>query len=50
MVDPEYLRRAKGLFQGRVMPYLMPPERCLDIDTELDFKIVELLMKERRDG
>jgi N-acylneuraminate cytidylyltransferase len=50
VVDPEYLRRAKGLFQGRVMPYLMPPERCLDIDTELDFKIVELLMKERLNG
>ena len=32
------------------MPYLMPPERCLDIDTELDFKIVELLMKERLNG
>ena len=32
------------------MPYLMPPERCLDIDTELDFQIVELLMKERLNG
>lgn len=50
VVDPDYLRRAKGLFEGRVMPYLMPPERCLDIDTELDFKIVEFLMKERLDG
>ena len=49
VVDPEYLRRARGLFQGRVLPYLMPPERCLDIDTELDFKIVEMLMRERLD-
>jgi len=50
VVDPEYLRRAKGLFQGRVLPYLMPPERCLDIDTELDFSIVECLMKDQMDG
>lgn len=50
VVDPAYLKRAKGIFQGRVMPYLMPPERCFDIDSELDFKIVEILMKERLDG
>ncbi|MCV6593654.1 MAG: acylneuraminate cytidylyltransferase family protein [Silicimonas sp.] len=50
VVDPAYLRRAKGLFQGRVMPYLMPPERCFDIDSELDFKIVEILMQERLNG
>ncbi|MEO1536113.1 MAG: acylneuraminate cytidylyltransferase family protein [Pseudomonadota bacterium] len=50
VLDPEYLRRARGIFQGRVLPYLMPTERCLDIDTELDFKIVQHLMKERLDG
>ena len=50
VLDPEYLRRAKGIFQGRVLPYLMPPERCFDIDSELDFRIVEGLMQERLDG
>lgn len=50
VVDPAYLHRAQGIFQGRVLPYLMPPERCLDIDSELDFKIVECLMKERENG
>ncbi len=50
VVDPAYLKRARGLFQGRVLPYLMPTERCLDIDTELDFKIVEHLMREKLDG
>ena len=50
VVDPAYLKRARGLFQGRVLPYLMPTERCLDIDTELDFRIVEHLLKERLDG
>lgn len=50
VVDPAYLRLANSLFEGRVLPYLMPPERCLDIDSELDFKIVECLMKERLNG
>ena len=50
VVDPDYLKRAKGLFQGRVLPYLMPPERCLDIDSELDFRMVEVLMQERLNG
>ena len=50
VVDPAYLKRAKGLFQGRVLPYLMPPERCLDIDSELDFRMVEVLMQERLNG
>jgi N-acylneuraminate cytidylyltransferase len=47
VVAPDYLRRAKSLYEGRVIPFLMPPERCLDIDTEFDFKIVEFLLKER---
>lgn len=50
VLDPDYLRRARGIFQGRVLPYLMPSERCFDIDTELDFKIVQHLMGERLDG
>jgi len=35
------------LFEGRVLPFLMPSERCVDIDSELDFKIVKFLMKEQ---
>ncbi len=50
VLDPSYLKKATGLFQGRVLPYLMPQERCLDIDTDLDFKLVEFLMKERQLG
>ena len=50
VVAPDYLRRAKSLFEGRVIPYLMPPERCLDIDTEFDFRLVEWLLKERENA
>jgi N-acylneuraminate cytidylyltransferase len=50
VVDPAYLKRSKGLWEGRVIPYLMPPERCVDIDTPFDFRLVELLMQEARNG
>lgn len=48
VVAPGYLRRAKSLYEGRVIPYLMPAERCVDIDTEFDFRIVEFLMTSRQ--
>ena len=50
VIDPGYLRRAGGLFEGRVIPYVMPVERCLDIDSELDFRVVEFLLQERLDA
>jgi N-acylneuraminate cytidylyltransferase len=50
VVDPAYLKRSKGLWEGRVIPYLMPPERCVDIDTPFDFRLVEFLMEEANHG
>ena len=47
VLKPEYLKTANSLFEGNVKPFLMSAERCFDIDSELDFKIVEFLMKER---
>lgn len=37
----------KGLWSGHARLHVMPRERSVDIDTELDFKLVELLMKEK---
>lgn len=37
----------KGLWGGRAKLYEMPHERSVDIDAELDFKLVELLLRER---
>lgn len=41
---------AKGLWGGRTRLHVMPPERSVDIDTPLDFRLAELLMGERLAG
>lgn len=41
---------ARGLWGGRTRLHVMPPERSVDIDTLLDFRLVELLMSERLAG
>ena len=47
VLAPAYLRRASTIYEGRVIPYVMPAERCMDVDDPLDWKIVEFLMKDR---
>ena len=47
VLDPAYLRRAQSLYEGRVIPYVMPAERCVDIDSPFDFKLVEFLLREQ---
>ena len=52
VVAPAYLRASNSLWGGRVIPFLMPPERCVDIDSPFDFTLVEFLLtrasKDRR--
>ncbi|AGS20628.1 cytidylyltransferase domain-containing protein [Rhizobium etli] len=40
-----YLRSANHLLDGRAFGYQIPPDRAFDIDSELDFSIVEFLLK-----
>lgn len=41
----------QGSIWGRVIrPYVMPPERSVSVDNELDLKLVELLIEQRRAG
>ena len=47
VVDPDYLRRATTIYEGRVIPYVLPAERCHDIDTPYDFRLVEFLLTEQ---
>lgn len=43
----ESLMEIDGLFQSGTHLYEMPEERSIDIDSELDFEIVEFLMRRR---
>ena len=47
ILNPAYLRWAKSIYDGRVIPFEMPPERCIDIDTHFDFRLVEMLLSDR---
>jgi CMP-N,N'-diacetyllegionaminic acid synthase len=42
----EWLIRNKSLMGSDTVGYVMPPDRSIDIDTELDWKIAEMLLKE----
>ncbi|MDG2407243.1 MAG: acylneuraminate cytidylyltransferase family protein [Paracoccaceae bacterium] len=50
VLKPDYLKSASSLFEGRVLPFVLPVERCVEIDSEFDFKIAEFLMRERCGG
>jgi N-acylneuraminate cytidylyltransferase len=50
VVDPAFLRRADGLFAGRVGVIEVPAERAVDIDTALDLKVAEALWEAMGDG
>jgi len=39
---------SKGLWDGFTRLHVMPRTRSIDVDSELDFKLVELLMKEKQ--
>ncbi len=42
--SPESIARFGGFYADRMIPYCMPPERSIDIDTALDFTIAEVII------
>lgn len=44
VLNPDYLRSADSLFEGRVIPFEVPESRSLDIDSPLDWDIVEFML------
>lgn len=44
---PRFVLQSNSLFEGKVHSVVVPRDRALDIDTELDFRIAEFMMKER---
>jgi N-acylneuraminate cytidylyltransferase len=41
---PAFVLNANSMFEGKVKAVIIPPERALDIDTELDFRIAEVML------
>ena len=44
ILNPDYLKKAHHLLDGRTYGYQIPNERAFDIDSELDFSIIEFLL------
>lgn len=40
------LYKNNGFYCDKIVPYIMPPERSVDIDEEIDFMLAELLIQE----
>ena len=47
---PEFVLRSDSMFDGKVKTVLVPPERTVDIDTELDLAFAEFLLTNSRSG
>jgi N-acylneuraminate cytidylyltransferase/CMP-N,N'-diacetyllegionaminic acid synthase len=43
----DYLKQNKTFFGDKTYAYIMPKERSIDIDTEMDFKFAEFLMSNK---
>ena len=51
LIDTNELIRSKKLFlSSESYPFIMCPENSIDIDEILDFKLAELILRERKDG
>jgi N-acylneuraminate cytidylyltransferase len=45
---PDFVLNSVNPFMGKVKAVQIPPDRALDIDTELDLKVAELVLNERK--
>ncbi|OGT98240.1 MAG: hypothetical protein A2X80_06720 [Geobacteraceae bacterium GWB2_52_12] len=45
LIHTDVFLKERTLYPERTIPYVMPPERSLDIDNELDFLIADLVMR-----
>ena len=44
VVKPAYLRTATRLFEGHVIPLIVPNERSLDVDSPFDWDVIDYLL------
>ena len=47
LTQRDVLMEKNSIWGDVIRPYLMPPERSIGVDSELDLKLVEIIMRER---
>jgi CMP-N-acetylneuraminic acid synthetase len=47
VASPDFVMASSSVWDGRVRTIELPPERAVDIDTEIDFALAEILMARR---
>ena len=47
ITTPESIRKYRTFIPEKTIPYVMPEERSVDVDTELDLKFIEFLLNEK---
>ena len=47
ITTPDSLRKNKTFIPKKTIPYVMPQERSVDLDTEFDFKLAEFILKNK---
>mgnify|MGYP000022817377 CR=1 FL=1 len=45
VISTNFVKKHNGIFEGKVKSVIVPRERAVDIDDLMDFKIVELFLK-----
>jgi N,N'-diacetyl-8-epilegionaminate cytidylyltransferase len=47
---PDFIKNNNKIFDGKVKAHIVPKERAVDIDNEIDFKIAEMLILEKKEN
>lgn len=50
IAELEWLRRHRDFYAPEAVGYVMPPERSVDIDTMLDFRMAQALLTDEKSG
>jgi len=46
---PDFIKNNNKIFDGKVKAVIIPKERAVDIDDEIDFEIAKMLMKKKQE-